>query len=159
MAAADAYDCLPNIIEAERGTGLKLLTTGLIDPCTSLWGIRNCRYLKRNFRHPRLEKGSTRSLYKRMERASRPKIIVAGLSKRIECLVDPDGEYIGAVSTYSIYHSKDDVKELRRLCDLLLEPETTNRFRAELGANAMGGGSITMKRSFLENLPLGWERL
>ena len=154
MTAGDAYDCLPNVVDSQNGPGPKLLTTGLIEPEQSLWGTQDCRYLKHKFQHPRLQPSSTtRSIQKRIARAKRPKIVVAGLSKSIECLLDEVGEYIGAVSTYSIYHPKDDIEALRRLCQHLLRTETTTAFHDELGANAMGGGSITMKRTFLEDLP------
>ncbi len=154
MTAGDAYDCLPSLLDERSGGCIKLLTTGLIDPDKSLWGARNCRYLGRNLRHPRLKaEQPTASLQRRIEMARRPKIIVAGLSKRIECHFDLAGEYIGAVSTFSIFHPDDDVRALDRVHARLLEPTATAQFVSELGANAMGGGSITMKKKFLENFP------
>jgi hypothetical protein len=156
MTAGDAYDLLPSLADSKAGPGMRLLTTGLIDPGESLWGRQKCRYLKRDFNHPRVlvNAVTTPSLRRRIERARRPKIVVAGLAARIECLLDEAGEYIGGVSTYTILHPHDDVAELRKLADDLLSREATLRFRSELGGNALGGGNITMTKSFLSQFPL-----
>ena len=50
----------------------------------------------------------SRSLVRRVERSTRPKVLVAGLSKDVEAFFDLAGEYMGAVSTFSIYHAADD---------------------------------------------------
>lgn len=156
MTTGEAYDVVPHLVDEEQSDCLKLVTTGLIDPDKCLWGTERCRYLKRDFQFPRVRPGADlpKSLQKRLSKACRPKIIVAGLSKRVECFFDRNGEYVGAVSTYSIFHSTDDVTRLRRLADHLLSDWATDRFRQVLGANAMGGGNTTMKKDFLETLSL-----
>lgn len=160
MTTGDAYDVLPHVIDAEVGEGLKLVTTGLIDPGECRWGKTACRYLKKDFRFPRvLESESlSKSLRKRLANARRPKIIVAGLSKIVECFVDRAGEHVGAVATFSIFHPQDDVDVLAQLATCLSSPAVAARFKAELGGNAMGGGNTTMKREFLESLalPVAW---
>lgn len=154
MTAADAYDSLEWLQDDPVGAGQKLLTTGLIDPGEHRWGSRTCRYLGRKVAHPRLNlEASTASLKRRLAKATRPKIIVAGLSKRVEPYLDLQGEFMGAVSTYVIHHAADDVAQLSALQNHLLTAGVSRRFTDVLGANAMGGGSITMKKSFLENLP------
>jgi methylase of polypeptide subunit release factors len=157
MTTADAYDVVPSLVDQAGGLSQKLVTTGLIEPRQCLWGEINCRYLKRDYRYPRVVESGvlTKSLRRRLENARRPKIVVAGLSKRIECFVDRQGEYIGAVSTFSIFHPRDEVAELDALCEELLSDEFTDRFVEELGGNAMGGGNTTMKKSFLAALPYG----
>jgi hypothetical protein len=156
MTTGDAYELKPFVVDSECVPGKKLVTTGLIEPNQCLWGTAVCRYLKSDFRYPRVaaEGGTTKSLQRRLEKAARPKIIVAGLSKQVECFLDEHGEFVGAVSTYSIFHPSNDVEALRRLCDFLLTKPVSDRFTAELGGNAMGGGNTTMKREFLEALPL-----
>lgn len=156
MTTGDAYDVKPFVVDESVGEGKKLITTGLIEPNESLWGKSACRYLKSDYQHPRITASDdlTKSLRRRLEKASRPKILVAGLSKVVECFVDAEGECIGAVSTYSIFHPQDDVAALKRLCDFLLTEGVSARFKAELGGNAMGGGNTTMKREFLEALPI-----
>ena len=156
MTAGDAYDAAPFVIDARDGAGPRLVTTGLIDPARCLWGTRACRYLRRDLLHPRLVLGesATRSLQRRVAASRRPKILVAGLSKVVECFLDRDGEHIGAVSTFSIYHPHDDVRALEALCEHLLSTAVSERFRVELGAGALGGGNTTMRKDFLRQLRL-----
>jgi SAM-dependent methyltransferase len=156
MTAAEAYDLFPHLTDAPEARGLKFVTTGLIDPRACLWGATPCRYLKRDFRHPRLMPADTlpRSLARRAQNARRPKILVAGLAKRIEAFLDPVGQYIGAVSTYTIHHPTDDVAALAHLLEHLLAPATTQHLILHLGANGLRGRHITVKKSFLRDLPL-----
>jgi hypothetical protein len=155
MTTGDAYDVVPSVVDDEHGSSPKLITTGLIEPGFCLWGQTKCRYLKHDYEHPRIDGAGalSKSLQKRLARSRRPKILVAGLTKRIECFLDEKGEYVGAVSTYSILHPDDDVVELERLCQQLLSEQASERFRAVLGGNAMGGGNITMKKTFLAAFP------
>lgn len=154
MTTGDAYELKPFIDDDPDGPGQKLITTGLIDPNCCFWGETRCRYLGEDFQHPRvrLPDFAPPSLQRRLEKSRRPKVLVAGLSSRIECFLDEQGECVGAVSTWSIYHPADDLDALRACCDFLLREEQSTRFRLELGGNAMGGGNTTMKKSFLMQL-------
>jgi SAM-dependent methyltransferase len=156
MIAADAYDLLPHLIDDESAQGPKLVTTGLIEPNACLWGQRPCRYLKKDYQHPRLDLSNplTRSLAKRIATARRPKILIAGLAKKIEAFLDPTGQFIGAVSTFSIHHPADDTAALSTLLKKLLSPVTTNHFVNHLGANALRGQHVTLKKTFLRTLPI-----
>ncbi|HEY7116115.1 MAG TPA: N-6 DNA methylase [Tepidisphaeraceae bacterium] len=156
MTAADAYDLLPHLYDSRDGPGLKLVTTGLIEPGECVWGQRTCRYLRRDYQYPRVRVSDalTRSLAGRAARSRRPKILVAGLARRIEAFLDPDGQSIGAVSTYSIYHPQDDLPALERLLKQLLAPPTTQQLIRHLGGNGLRGQHITLKREFLRKLPL-----
>jgi hypothetical protein len=156
MTTGDAYDLPPRLLDDAGAAGLKLATTGLIEPRDCHWGRRACRYLKRDYAHPRLDPAAalTPSLATRARKACRPKIIVAGLSKGIEAFLDPDGQYIGAVSTYSIFHPRDDVDALDRLLSHLLSPAMSRRLVEHLGANGLRGRHITVKKDFLRALPL-----
>ena len=158
MIAADAYDLIPYLRDDKHAPGPKLVTTGLIEPRHCIWGTRTCRYLKTDYQHPRLTLSShlTRSLTTRIQNARRPKILLAGLAKKIEAFLDPAGDYIGAVSTYSIYHPHDDQDALAQLLDHLLSPNTTQHLIHHLGANALRGKHITLKKQFLLDLPLPW---
>lgn len=154
MTAREAYALVPFVVEQAEGQGLKLVTTGLIDPDTLLWGTRRCRYLGRVYAHPRVVVGATLppSLARRIAAARRPKVLVAGLSTRLEAFLDTTGECVGAVSTYTVWHPEDDVDALRALLKQLHGPEAQAYFRAELGAHAMAGGNVTLRRSWLRGV-------
>ncbi|MCS6901390.1 MAG: N-6 DNA methylase [Myxococcales bacterium] len=156
MTAQEAYEAVSVVIDREQGDEPRLLTTGLIEPGRNLWGQVECRFLGRRLRFPRLpRKGlSSTRLLRRIERACRPKILVAGLSRVVECFLDLQGEYIGSVSTYTILHPEDNREALGALCERLLSSEVSERFRVVLGGSALGGGNMTMTKEFLRTLPL-----
>lgn len=156
LTTRDAYDLRDSIVDQRSGDALKLLTTGLIEPNESLWGRATCRFLKRDFAFPRIVPADnwTQGLQRRAIKARRPKIVIAGLSSRVEAFFDEKGEYLGSVSTYSIFHPEDHIAELRELTTWLNSQQVSECFREQLGGNAMGGGNITMSREFLQNLVL-----
>lgn len=156
MTAGEAYDLRPFIRESPRAAAGRLVTTGLIDPSVCHWGTRPCRYLGQDYRHPAVKYTARMpgTLKKRLLRSRRPKIIVAGLTRKMECVLDAEGRLLGAVSTHVILHPADDVGELQRLVDWLHGPEVDRRFRHDLGANAVGGGDTVMRKAFLKGLPM-----
>ena len=158
MTTGMAYDILPFVTDDEGiQNGPRLVTTGLIDPNVCYWGKRNCRYLKHDFCHPAIALSSEnlpRDIRRRLEKVGRPKLLVAGLSNRVEVFFDELGIYCGAVSTFTIIHPDDCVSDLSRLCDYLNSDSVTKRMMAQLGANAMGGGRVTMNKDFLKRVPL-----
>lgn len=156
MTTGMAYDVLAAVTDDPKAKGMKLVTTGLIDPGVCYWGERVCRYLKQRFERPVVDSNVTLPAYTagRLAKVQRPKVLVAGLSTRIEAFVDVKGEYCGAVSTFTIVHAKDDVLELRRLCDYLNSEEPSRLLQVELGAHAIGGGRITVTKAFLQRLPM-----
>jgi len=156
MTTGDAYDAVAHLVDDANAVGMRFVNTGLIDPNVCHWGQQYCRYLKRDYRYPVLVDSPrlTSSLRRRMLLAKRPKIIVAGLTKRIECFLDEDGKYIGAVSTFSLYHPTDDLAVLWAACDTLLADSTSENFVAALGGTGLRGQHITVTKRFLQSVPL-----
>jgi len=156
MTTAEAYAVKPYVSDSLRGRGQKLITTGLIDPGKTFWGMEDCRYLGTRVRYPRITPSGAMpaSLQRRLQASKRPKVLVGGLGSRVEAYLDAQGLCQGAVSTYSIFHPDDNVEALSQLCEMLNEAGVSERMRLELGANALGGGSITIKKQWLKDLPL-----
>jgi len=155
MTAAEAYLVRDHIVDSEHSPGPRLVTTGLIDPGMCHWGSATCRHLGRDYRHPRLAMPDPPpALARRLSQRGRPQVLIAGLSNRVEAFLDARGECQGAVSTHSIRHHRDDAAALAALCAHLNSPPVTQAFRAQLGCNALGGGSITMTKRFLAGLPM-----
>lgn len=154
MTTAEAYLLRPHIRDDPAGPGLKLLITGLIDPGQSLWGTRRARYLGGSYLHPRVDPGAADFFPVRFARARRPKIIVAGLTRRLECLLDLDGVYFPAVATQVITHPTDDPAALRQLHHWLCSPTPTHHLHQTLRPSALRGQHITITKAFLRSLPL-----
>ena len=159
MTTQIAYDILPFIEDRSDTRWPRLVTTGLIDAYQCLWGTRRCRYLKRDFTHPvvRPDKALPARVTKRLSITSRPKVLVAGVAGpqyRLEAFVDAQGEYCGAVSTYTILHPNDDRRALESLCTYLNSASVAGLVRSVLGAAAMGSGLLTIKKDFLLDLTM-----
>jgi methylase of polypeptide subunit release factors len=159
MTAGDAYQIKAALQDNARGPGLKLITTGLIDPFACKWGRVECRYLGRLYTYPRVSRrqGLPSALDRRLRKAARPKLLIAGLCNRLEAYLDAAGQCVGAVSTFSVFHPADSLDDLSRLCRWLNSPAATRQLRAELGAASVGGDYMTVKKKTLAGLmvPLG----
>lgn len=156
MTTGEAYELRPFVVEGDERSELRFITTGLIDPGVSLWGNKPCRYLGSRFLNPSLDMDALpENLKRRVERLRRPKVLVAGLSTRVEAFLDAEANHVGAVSTYSILHPDDDVTALAQLCDALNSDDVARQLREELGATALGGGRITLTKAFLKGLRIG----
>jgi hypothetical protein len=155
MTAGEAYVLLPFLHEGGEDAILRFATTGLIDPGVCLWGTKICRYLGKRFMRPTFDSATLPDpLARRVTRMRRPKILVAGLSNRVEAFLDVRGDHVGAVSTYSILHPDDDLNALGDLCVQLNGDAAADLLRCELGATALGGGRITLTKRFLKALRL-----
>ncbi|MBM3302582.1 MAG: hypothetical protein FJY85_21855, partial [Deltaproteobacteria bacterium] len=154
MTAAEAYAIKPFILDDSDSPHLRLVTTGLIDPDEPLWGDTPCRCLGSTYSYPALAVNAEMppSVGRRLKRARRPKVLVAGLCTRLEAFLDSRAEYVGAVSTFSVFHPSDNVSALGRLCAWLNSDEATSQTRAELGAASVGGGYMTLKKRALMRL-------
>lgn len=170
----DFYALREHLEDARAGTGPALITTGLIEPGESLWGKAPCRYAKQDRLHPRLVlEHMDASLRRKVERQLVPKILVAGLARRVEALLDREGALVGAIQTFMITPrdaaltriaqrkcaaglpaQRGAVAALEELCEWLNSGAAAEHLRRSLGANALSGGNISLRPDFLRALPL-----
>ena len=92
------------------------------------------------------------ALNRRLHNARRPKVLIAGLAKRLEAYVDVTGCCCGAVSTFSIFHPEDSIDALVTLCRWLNGRDATMLIRSELGAASVNGNYMTIKKNALTKL-------
>ncbi len=140
LSTKAAYELLPLIEDNKEGSNLKLLSTGLIDINKNFWGKKELRYLGHNFKYPRspkLETIKSSSLYNSLSYQIQPKIILAGLTKRIEAYLDTDSEYAGLVQTFIIASDKIDLK---LLLYILHSPAYFLYYHKYFGGKEIGGG-------------------
>jgi hypothetical protein len=138
------------------GTYKRFINTGTVDPFTSLWGIKKCRYLKDDYMNPVVSENDIISVNKkRLEVAERPKIIVGGMSKRIEAFLDIDGSYMPGISTF--YISIDDSKNignLKYLAGLLNSDLLAYWFAGTFTGLKMAGGYLRISHKELRQIPI-----
>ena len=100
---AEAYKLVPFIMDDAEGEGYKLINTGTIDPYVSLWGHKPTQYIKHRFLHPRVREADILTVNaRRLKQSNESKIIVAGMSNRMEAMCDVKGEFIAGKSTVVI---------------------------------------------------------
>lgn len=151
----DFYALREHLEDAEHGTGPRFITTGLIEPGESLWGQVLCRYAKRDRLHPRLMLNAMpEALRRKVQRQLVPKILVAGLARRVEALLDREGELVGALQTFMLTPKVGGFAALEVLADWLNGGAAAELLRCKLGANALSGGNISLRPDFLRALPL-----
>ena len=156
MTTGDAYAIKPYIREDTNGEDLRLVTTGLIDPFVCNWGKVPCRYLGDIYRRPCVLQtpGLPPALTRRLRNARRPKVLIAGLANRLEAFLDAEGNCCGAVSTFSVFDSNDNIDALTELSKWLNGEIATSLIRSELGAASVGGDYMTIKKQALMRLPM-----
>lgn len=156
MTTSEFYDSKSFLVdEVAPEAGVAMVTTGAIDPKCINWSMTSSRILGADYQAPRIQTQAFEigPLKRRRARAYRPKILVAGLAARVEAVLLRNPAQ-GAVSTLMILHPNDDIAALESLEELLNAPWVSRYLRQSLGANAMGGGNITVSKRFIMDLPL-----
>ncbi len=146
-----AYELSPLVTEA--GDGLLLVTTGLIDRYTLLWGQRRCRYLKHDYTKPRWPADAGGGVGRAAKRQRAPKVLVGGLSRVLEAVADPNGELGGVVSTWVVTPAAGP--RALFLCEALINsPVLALIYAARNRGKELSGGNITVGKRELGALPV-----
>ncbi|MAG44692.1 hypothetical protein CL633_02280 [bacterium] len=89
----------------------KFINTGTIDRYTSLWAHKKTQYIKASYNKPIATKKQLKNLLpKRCKDSKSCKVIVAGMTKKLECFLDEKGEYFAGKSTVIIQSNTLDLK-------------------------------------------------
>ena len=153
-STAEAYRLADLIGDDKPGDGFKLINTGTLDPYTSLWGKRKCRYLGQSYLQPRMDRQSLADLLpQRAKQAGSPKLLVAGLSSRIECFADSAGDYICGKAAVQLI-PKDDALDLDFICGLLNSSLLNWLYRSLFGLRGYSARALNIGPRQLELLPI-----
>jgi hypothetical protein len=156
-ATGVAYELSTHVNDDEYDTGLKLVTTGLIDRFAFNWGIQSARFLKAKFAYPRWPRhGPTNAIRRAAKRQQKPKVLVGGLTKTLEAAFDEKGEMGGVVSTWAIYErTKTAHASGLLLLEMLLNSwVVTWLYHTHHGAQQSPWGGMTIKKAALLDLKL-----
>ena len=147
---AEAYELKKVLYDAKNGSSsLKVINTGTIDPYKSLWGIKSMQYIKGKYQYPRVSQSDLMTISKRRyNQAMSNKIIVAGMSSRIEAVYD-DGETLGGKSTTIIMGD-----DLRFLLGLLNSKLVSFSINILYNSIKMAGGYLNIGTREIENIPI-----
>ena len=135
-----------------RKDDIRFVNSGTIDRYTTLWGVEKCRYLGGSFLHPVIVGDNAGSVpSKRLEQAKKPKLIVAGMTKRLECFADLDGDILAGKSTSLVFTSLN----LRYLLGILNSRLIDFYYKAIYSGNALQGGTCVLGRLNLRKSQFG----
>lgn len=133
---------------AEGTTGYEFIVSGNIDRYEIEPG--QVRFMKRAFARPILP-DNTASLSKNKRRLyARPKIVIAGMTKRLEAALDPGGLALG-VQVYAVADWQDDPRYLLALLNSKL---ISYLFRTRFSAKQLSGGFLAINKGQLAQLPI-----
>ena len=160
-SVADAYQLKPLIYNQPQGNNdferanFKLVNSGTIDRYQHHWGQKTLRYLGDRYQHPVVSRAAiAAALPKRYRQAASPKLIIAGLTRHLECIWDAEGALLPGKSTTVILLSPTEAALGPVLLGLLNSALMTAYFQALFGGNALQGGYLRVGPPQVRSLPL-----
>jgi len=130
------------------GRGFEFIVSGNIDRYTIRLG--NVRFMKRNYARPVLPFDSTNMTNSKREVFRSPKIVIAGMARRLETAFDPGGLALG-VQVYAAVKPSEDAHYLLALLNSKL---LSYLFRIRFQAKQLSGGYLAINKGQLEKLPI-----
>lgn len=110
--AYELQNILEDIIVPPKEEYSKFINTGTIDRYSSLWGNIATDYIKKQYRRPIVRHRNLRNISeKRLKEAKSSKVIVAGMTQRLEAFYDP-GTCLAGKSTVLVLPRKLNLKFL-----------------------------------------------
>ncbi len=147
---AEAY-ALAGLIR-EGGEGLKFINSGTIDPYEQLWGRKRLRYLGATYLRPVIPEASLHALpTKRLADARAPKVIVSGMTRTLEAVLDRDGSLMAGKSTTIV---SSEVLDLRTVVALLNSGVVRWYHRQVFGGDRLAGGFYKIGPPQVRQLPV-----
>jgi hypothetical protein len=127
----------------------RLTVTGSIDP--HIFTNNITRYKKKDYVKPYITYDSEIISEGKWALFSRPKVMVAGMTKIIEASLDAEGKYAPAVSVYSICGEIENLYQVQ----LIINSKLINWFfRYKFSDKHMAGGYISVNNLLLQKIPL-----
>ena len=150
---SEAYDIKSFIVELNEieGPFFRLINTGTLDPFASYWGSKNTQYIKGTYFQPAVSEGVLKRYSpRRYSQAKAPKIIVAGMSNRLEAYFD-DGKYLAGKSTTILLGEPDELKSIVAIINSKL---MSFWLRINFNSLKMAGGYINVGVNEISSIPI-----
>jgi len=126
----------------------EFIVTGNIDRYSIRPG--NVRYMKRRYQWPMLPKAAEELSANKRRLFAGPKIVVAGMGRRLEAAFDPGNRALG-VQVFAAAEPQDDP---RYLLGLLNSKLLSHLFRIRFQAKRLANGYLAVNKSQLAQLPI-----
>ena len=136
---------------------IKLINTGTIDPFSILWGIKNISYLGFKGAYPVINASTLRQHFaKRFEQSQKHKVVIAGMSKRLEAAVAPPSFLCGKSAI--LLQPKEGVCPYA-ITVLLNSQAYVHLYIGLFAMRGMSGRSFNIGPRQVEQLPIPCQRL
>ena len=152
------YGVAPFVVDDPSGTlddrcFPRLVTTGLIDPATCLWGRRPTRHNRRRWAAPcvdvaRLEAESDLAPWARARLV--PKVVVATQTRVVEAAVDVHGCWLPSTPVLSLVAPPD---RIWHAAAALLSPPVTAWALRRFGGSALSADALKLSAAQVRDLP------
>jgi SAM-dependent methyltransferase len=147
---AEAY-AIAGLVREGPG-GLRMINSGTIDAYEQLWGRKRMRYLGSMYMWPVIPDEFLTSLpAKRLQDARTPKVIVSGMTRRPEAVLDRDGTVLAGKSTTIVTGAAID---LRYVVAVLNSGLMGWYYRAVFGGARLSGGYLTLGPPQIRQVPV-----
>ncbi len=147
---AEAY-ILKDLITEEKEK-YKVINSGTIDRFESLWGQKEMRYLGKTFLKPTISENALKKVARnRLNQVVNPKIVMAGMTLRPECVFDKTGAYLAAKSTIVIMQPACD---FRVLLGILNSNFVFNFLKNRYKGNVLQGGYLRLGPPEIKEIPI-----
>ncbi len=131
---------------------LKFINTGTIDRYDILWESSKTQYIKGSYIKPIiLKKDLEKISKKRVIESENSKIVIAGMTKVLECCVDEKGEYLAGKSTTLAIPKNTDIKILLAILNSKL---MTYVYKNLFKSLSLSGGYMRVGPPQIKNLPI-----
>ncbi len=147
---SEAYD-IKEVLKDNNNlsNAFKVINTGTIDPYISLWGIKPMQYIKSKYVFPTISKNDLKDINEtRVEQAKSEKIIIAGMSSRIEAVYDEGGTLAGKSTTIIMG------KDLKYLIGILNSKLVSFAINILYNSLKMAGGYLNISQREIGNIPI-----
>lgn len=142
----------PVTVPAQAPAYFQVLNSGTIDPYQSLWVSKPLRYLGEYYRQPVIASDDLSSHFpRRFQQAIAPKIIVAGMTKQLECVADTEGTMLAGKSTSIVMPHR---LPLLYVLGILNSQPMHHIVMEWLGSNSLRGGYLRIGPPQLRLLPI-----
>lgn len=151
----EAYELKKYILEYDDKYKIsfkKLINTGTIDPYTSFWGIASTQYIKDTYNAPIIRDIDLKSISpKRYKQACTKKLIIGGMTKRLECFYDC-GEYLAGKSTTIITEGNN--QDLYYTIGILNSILISFWYMAFFKSLSLSGGYLRINHKQISKIPV-----
>ena len=152
------YGMVPAV--GDHRSGPPLVTSGLIDPGRSLWGVRPVRFAKRDFVAPRIDLSALDATMRRWaERRLVPKVLVANQTPIVEAVCDPGGDWLPGVPVVAVYprvdpdRPADVVERAWEIAAVLTSASASAWSWHRRGGTGLSANTIRLGPAMLADLP------